>query len=760
MNDSFSREKILVTSALPYVNNIPHLGTIIGCVLSADVFARYARLRGKETLFVCGSDEHGTATETKARQEGLSPKQLCDKYYAIHKEIYEWFNISFDIFGRTSAENHHEITQELFKKVNENGFIEKKSVQQPYCHTCNAFLADRFIIGTCPHCGYEEAKGDQCDSCGKLLTPKELIKPVCKQDGATPEFKSTEHLFLRLDTLEPFLKKWFEQTSKEGGWTDNSIRNTRSWFKKGLHSRAISRDLKWGIPIPYEGFEDKVFYVWFDAPIGYISLTQQLTDEWKEWWYDPETVSLYQFMGKDNIPFHSIIFPATQIASQLSSSAVLDKWNPSDLDIVTVSHLNATEYINYEHGKFSKSKGVGIFGDTAKDSGIPADVFRYVLLYNRPESSDTQFTWKGLQERLNNELVANFGNLVNRTMTFISKYCDGVIADIDESSLSSQTIDFLREYKKEIAHYNMLMESVRIRESVVQLMKISSLGNHFFQESKPWKTIKETPDVARKDLFILANIVKDLAILSKPFMPETSQSIYKQLGISPRDLSDVGVLSVSDHTIGVPSLLFEKIDSPRIKELQDRFSGNNSQENISNEPQQKPQEKKSSQNTDSNSSFIDNLELKAGNIVDVKKHPKADKLYIEEVDFGDGKTTQIVSGLVPHYTSDELLGKTVVVVTNLKPAKLRGEWSNGMVLAAQDSSTGTVGLILADKSSCGKRIITSDNPLPPKKQVTFDDFMNVSFALKDGVVYADDNPLKVLDGENVFADRLENGEVR
>ncbi|MFW5865948.1 MAG: methionine--tRNA ligase [Nanoarchaeota archaeon] len=759
-------KKILITSALPYVNNIPHLGNIIGSVLSADVFARYCRLKGKETLFVCGADEHGTATEAKAKEQGVTPKELCDTYYSLHKEIYDWFGISFDIFGRTSKENHHNITQELFRSVRENGFIKQDTVTQPFCKQCDSFLADRFILGTCPHCGYDDARGDQCDSCGKLLNPQELIEPKCKVDGTTPEFRETEHLFLELDKLQPYLEKWFEQASQKGCWTENSIRTTKAWFVEGLQKRAISRDLKWGIPIPHDGFEDKVFYVWFDAPIGYISITQQYTDDWKDWWFNPENVSLYQFMGKDNIPFHSIIFPATLIAAETSADTPIIRWDPKTVKHTMVHHLNATEYINYEHGKFSKSRGIGVFGDNAKDSGLPADVFRYVLLYNRPQSADTQFTWDGLQARLNNELVANLGNLVNRTMTFITKFFDGAIADVEEAHIDGKAREFLRVYRKELHEYDTLMQQLRFREAVYQMMKISSLGNQYFQESQPWKTRNDDPEKAKQDMFILANIVKDLAILSEPFMPDTSQSIYKQLGISMRQSEDAGELTLSNHTVGLPELLFEKLEDEQLSLLKETYSGQSQQHEQENDESGKQKRRgdveATKQEKTPQDTLFKNLDMKVGKILDVTKHPKADKLYIEKVDVGDGNKIQIVSGLVPHYEKEELLGKHIIVVTNLKPAKLRGEWSNGMLLAADDGSDSKegVGLILAPDSEPGTRIVANGVDSDPVEEVGFDQFMKISFELVEGTLLADGHGLCAADGTSLRADRLTNGKVR
>lgn len=737
-------KKILITSALPYVNNVPHLGNIIGCVLSADVFARFCRSMGKETLYICGADEHGTATETKAKEEGLTPKQLCDKYYDIHKNIYEWFNISFDIFGRTSTENHKKITQELFSKVLENGFVEEDTVTQPYSVKSEMFLADRFIVGTCPHCDYEKARGDQCDSCGKLLNPSELVNPKSAIDGSTPEFRETEHLFLNLNKLQPLLQSWVKKQSKDGFWTQNAIRTTNAWFKEGLKKRAITRDLKWGINIPESAFggryKDKVFYVWFDAPIGYISITQQLLGEkYKEWWCAPNDVSLYQFMGKDNIPFHSIIFPGSLMAAE---DAKVIGGEVSTNDYTLVHHLSVTEYLNYEHTKFSKSNGVGVFGDNAKDSGIPSDVFRYVLLYNRPENSDTQFTWKGLQERLNNELVANFGNLVNRTTSFISRFLEGKVEPIAESDLDVSEKEFYEKYKEEVKHYINLLENVKLRDALMQFMKISSIGNQYFQDNEPWKTKTVNRNKCQRDLALLANMVYDLAALLEPYLPDTAANIFKQLNVKPKTISGVCKLSLGDHKLGEPEILFQKLEDKDVEILREKYGGSQEKEEVEVE------ENKSLQPED--------VHLRVGKIIEVTKHPKADKLYIEKVDLGD-KEIEIVSGLVGYYIAEELLGKHIIVVTNLKPAKLRGVMSNGMLLAGEDDK-GTVGLVFAPNAKPGEKVRT-DKQGTPKEEISFDEFMTLKFEVKDGVPLLNGMKLKAKDSP-IVVDKVANGVIR
>ena len=748
------KKKLLITSALPYVNNVPHLGNLVGAVLSADVFARFARSNGFETLFICGSDEHGTATETKAKQEGIDPKALCDKYYSLHKEIYDWFNISFDIFGRTSEDNHKKITRDIFERVLSNGFISEDSVVQPFSEKSNMFLADRFVVGTCPFCGSENARGDQCDSCGKLLNPQDLLEPRSVLDGSKPVFKKTNHLFLHLDKLQPVLEKWFENQSLSGHWTSNAIRTTKAWFKEGLKKRAITRDLDWGIKIPESAFDgrykDKVFYVWFDAPIGYISITEQLLgDSYKDWWLNPDNVQLVQFMGKDNIPFHSIIFPATLLATNKNLSV-----ENITSDFTLVNHIDSTEYLNYEHLKFSKSNGVGVFGDNAKESGIPSDVFRYVLMFYRPENSDTQFTWKGLQERLNNELVANLGNFVNRTISFTNRFLNDEVYSLTEDDLSPDEKSFYDKFKEEVDVYIHLFEHVKLRDALNQLMKISSLGNQYFQESEPWKTRTVNRNKCERDLSLLTNIVKDLAILSAPFMPETSNKIFHQLNISPRTFKDLKHLDLENHHLNKASILFEKLDNDKLDALRKKYSGSvkKSSENIVS----KKNETGVKNNDSSKQLNPSDLDLRVGKILSVERHPKADKLYIEKVDLGL-KVVEIVSGLVPYYSPEDLVGKKIILVNNLKPAKLRGVLSNGMLLAAEDSQ-GIVGVVTAPEADVGVRLKTDDVDADAKEEISFEEFLSLKLEVKKGLVYlngkilsADGHPLlvdkNILDGK-------------
>jgi len=689
-----SGKRILITSALPYVNNVPHLGNIYGCVLSADVFARYCRARGYDTLFICGTDEHGTATETKALEEGLTPKQICDKYFKIHKEIYEWFGCSFDAFGRTSTKVHEEITQAIFKRVYDNGYIKKGVLEQTYCPKEDKFLADRFVEGTCPHCGYEQARGDQCDKCGKLLNPSELLNSKCKICGTKATLRKSNHLFLDLPKIGPELKKWVDKQEDAGFWTQNAKKVTQAWFVEGLKERCITRDLKWGVPVPLEGYENKVFYVWFDAPIGYISITKHaFPDTWEEWWKGD--APLYQFMGKDNIPFHTILFPSTLLATK-------DKWN-------MLYHIDSTEYINYEAGKFSKSLGQGVFGNDAKDSGIPPDVWRYYLLSVRTDTADTEFSWKELQDRNNNELLANLGNFVNRTLTFIQRYFDG---KVPAAELKEKDDTLISEVNSQIKKVIDFFDNVKEREALKEIMQISRLGNQYFQENAPWTLIKpEAGEEAKKRcgtvLNVCCNLVKTLAVLIEPFLPFTSQEILNQLGSKDKKLEYKLHLDLkSGHKIAEPKVLFRKLEDKEIQVFRDKFSGKQKKE----EP--KPVELKEFP-----------LDLRVAKILSVEDHPQAEKLYQLQIDIGREKR-QLVAGIKPYYPKDKLVGRNIIVVCNLKPAKLRGIESNGMLLAADDGKK--VVLLSANESDPGDEVtVEGVKSVKQFAQLDIDEFAKV-----------------------------------
>jgi methionyl-tRNA synthetase len=582
--------KILITAALPYSNNLPHLGTLIGCVLSADVFARYNRLAKRECIYICGTDEYGTATEIKAMEEGVSPKELCDKYYKLHKEIYEWFDISFDIFGRTSDPIHTKLVQEIFLDLYKNGFIFEKEIKQPYDKKVGMFLADRFIVGTCPYCGSTQARADQCDSCGRLLDYNQLIDPKSKLSGEKIELRDSKHLFLDLKKLQKEIEKFVEDREKNGLWTKNTISIAKSWLKEGLEARAITRDLKWGVPVPLKGWENKVFYVWFDAPIGYISISATLTKDYMKWWGGDREVKHYEFIGKDNIPFHAIIFPGMLIGTKR-------KWTMPYF-------ISATEFLNFEGEKFSKSRQVGVFGDDAKNSQIDSDIWRYYLLANRPEHSDSNFTWEDFYKRTNNELLANLGNLVNRTITFIYSKFDSTILDY---KLEQDDLLFLEEQKIIAYAVGSELEKVNIKTALEKVMEYCSNANKYFQKNAPWEEIKNNKLKAQTTMFVLANIIYDLAIISEPFLPKTSKRILDQLNIK-EDIkwSDIGSIKLKvGHKINKPKHLFQKLDEHMIQTLKLKHTGKKG--------------------------LIQNLDLKVGKIVQIDNHPNAENLYVEKI---------------------------------------------------------------------------------------------------------------------------------
>ncbi|KAJ3250618.1 hypothetical protein HK103_003295 [Boothiomyces macroporosus] len=554
-----NKKNILITSALPSVNNIPHLGNIIGCVLSADVYARYCRIRGYNAIYICGSDEYGTTTETKAIEEGLTFKQLSDKYHTLHAQTYSWFQIDFDIYGRTATPQQTEITQDIYKKLDKNGHIFEDKITQLFCEKHQSFLADRYVEGTCPFCGYEDARGDQCDACGKLIDAIELIKPHCKLDGATPVPKESKHMFLDLKEQQPALEKWYKKASLDGNWSANSQTITSSWLKEGLRPRCITRDLKWGTAIPREGYEHKVFYVWFDAPIGYPSITANYSKDWEKWWKNPENVKLYQFMGKDNVPFHTVMFPSTLLGTK-------DNWT-------MLHHLSTTEYLQYENTKFSKSRGVGVFGNNVMESGIPVEVWRYYLLSLRPESSDAQFTWAGFQAANNNELLANLGNFINRVVKFVNSKYKNVIPEYTpeepEQELVKEVNDLLQQYIN-------ALENVKLRLGLKLVMDIATKGNTYLQSNKIDNTLF-TNNKKRCDTVVATalNLSYLLSALIYPYMPSTTEGILRQLNLSHRKITDTWENNelFPGHTINKAEYLFSRIEDAKIEQLREMYSG-------------------------------------------------------------------------------------------------------------------------------------------------------------------------------------------
>lgn len=770
----------LITSALPYVNNIPHLGNLIQ-MLSGDVFARFCRSRGYDTLYICGTDEYGTATETKAIEVNKTPRELCDYYYGEHTKIYDWFHIKFDKFGRTSNEECTEITQALFNDLDKNGYIKEHANKQLFCPHCNMFLADRYVHGTCPKCGSEKARGDQCDDCGSLLDPTELKEPKCATCGSTPEVRETKHLYIDLPSISKKLDGWMNEVSVKGKWSDNAINITKAWIRDGLNERAITRDLKWGIPVPKAGYEDKVFYVWFNAPIGYMSITKQLANElvkagkqsfdWKSWWLPEESeegkskaaVDLFQFIGKDNIPFHTVIFPCTLLGSS-------HNWTK-------LYHMSSTEYLNYESGKFSKSRGVGVFGTDAIETGIKADAWRFYIFYNRPEKQDYQFTWKEFREKYNGELLGNLGNLVNRTLLFVNKYYEGIIPDapVDEELWAK-----VRELEAKITEN---LEWANLRDAFHQIFEISDIANKAFQDGEPWKTRSENPEAAAKLIHNLCYVIKDLMIMAHPFIPQFAETILSYLGkqisepcfgeepvADGLNWSDLGKTEGLDK-VGETAVFFTPLDQKTADAFRDKFSGSQQERKDKSEGKQKKekkQEKKKEEpqvlpESEQPVHFAKNIQLKVAKILKVERNPESDKLYVEHVDDGSGTDRIIQSGLVLYLKEEDLLGKTVIIADNLAPRKMRGIESRGMLLAADykdENGKDCVEILTAPWAAPGTKVVLEGDDVNAEKpaEIQADTFFQIEIKVIDKAVQIGGKNL-VADGKPLSTEKTVNGPV-
>eukprot|EP01133_Synstelium_polycarpum_P006251 gene6251-7248_t len=663
------QRNILITSALPYVNNVPHLGNIIGCVLSGDV---YSRLKGYNCIYVCGTDEYGTATETKALAEGKTPKEICDHYHKIHKEIYEWFNIGFDKFGRTSTDSQTEIAQDIFMKLHNKGLTSIDEIEQLYCEKCSMFLADRYVEGVCPHCAFEDARGDQCDACTKMLNPTDLLRPRCKLDGSSPVLRKTKHIFLDLPQIQKRLDDFVEDRSSI--WSANSVNITNSWVKGELKPRCITRDLKWGTPVPLEEFKNKVFYVWFDAPIGYLSITKEYTPEWEQWWKNPANVQLVQFMGKDNVPFHTVIFPSSLIGTE---------------DPYTLLHnLSTTEYLNYETGKFSKSRNTGVFGDGARNTGIPSDIWRFYLLSNRPEASDSTFSWDDFSLKTA-ELMNNFGNLVNRVLKMYNAILGGKTPAIE---LNEADKKFVAEVDIQYKEYLGSLEKVYLKDGLKIAMAISKLGNQYMQENKAWEL--QTSDIKRCGtiLTVLVNTIKLLATIFEPYLPTITQTIHDQLNYPPTKYQDSFVFLIEEgHEISKDiEPIIKRIEPADLKRFRTDFAGGVEDE------------------------FP--LDLRVALITEVEPHPSADSLYVIKADIGNGVSKRVVAGLKSTHSREELCNKKVALLVNLKPGKFKGIVSEGMIVVADD---GTKVSLLTSQQEVGSKVNAKGCKIAPKSSIDY-----------------------------------------
>lgn len=663
-------KRYTITAALPYTNGPVHIGHLAGVYIPADIYARFQRMQGKDVAFVCGSDEHGVPITLKAKKEGITPQQVVDKYNSIIKQSFEDFGISFDNYSRTTSKIHHDTASEFFKKLHSEGKFIEEVTQQLYDADANQFLADRFVVGTCPKCGNEESYGDQCESCGTSHNATDLINPKSAITGAVPSLKETKHWFLPLDKYEPFLKEWILEEHKKD-WKTNVYGQCKSWIDDGLRPRAVTRDLDWGIPVPAPDADGKVLYVWFDAPIGYISATKQWAKkqgkDWEPYWKDKDT-KLLHFIGKDNIVFHCIIFP-----SMLKAEG----------SYILPNNVPANEFLNLEGNKISTSKNWAVWlHEYLEDFPDQQDVLRYVLTANAPETKDNDFTWADFQARNNNELVAIFGNFINRVTVLTHKYYDGITPS--EGMLSQIDIKTLETVRAYPAVIESSIERYRFREAQQELMNVARLGNKYLADQEPWKTIKTDEQRTKTVMFVALQIASALAILSEPFLPHTSRKLKEMLRINSRETqnglqwSDVATkqtLIAPGHTINTNELLFSKIEDSQIQAQMDKLTASKLANEIANKVTT-PQK-----DTCTFEDFT-KLDMRVGTIIEAEKMPKAKKLLVLKVDTGLDVRT-IVSGIAESFTPQEIIGKRVTVLVNLAPRALRGVESQGMILMTQ-----------------------------------------------------------------------------
>lgn len=676
MAQNTSPSRYTITAALPYTNGPIHIGHLAGVYVPADIYSRYLRLKGKDVAFVCGSDEHGVAISMKAKKEGVTPKEIIDKYHGIIKKSFADFGISFDNYSRTSAQVHHETASEFFRKMYEQGDFIEEETEQLYDDEANQFLADRFVIGTCPRCGHHEAYGDQCENCGSSLNATDLIDPKSTITGTVPTLKKTKHWFLPLDRYEGFLKKWILEGHKSD-WKPNVYGQCKSWIDEGLKPRAVTRDLDWGIPVPVDGGEGKVLYVWFDAPIGYISSTKEWAEregkDWEPYWKDQST-KLVHFIGKDNIVFHCIIFP-----SMLQANG----------DYILPENVPANEFLNLEGNKLSTSKNWAVWlHEYLEEFPDMQDVLRYTLTANAPETKDNDFTWKDFQARNNNELVAIFGNFVNRVAVLTHKYYDGTIPAPGElTNTDKETLSSLKSYPDLLSNS---LERYRFREGSQELMNLARLGNKYLADAEPWKLIKTDEERVKTIMYVALQIAAGLAILSEPFLPFTSKKLKGILNVqsgkvetSWESVSSEDTLLPARHIINKSELLFRKIEDAEIEhqlqKLEDTKKENASTTNSAATMDNKIVPQKDTITYDD----FSKLDMRVGTIIEAEKMPKADKLLVLKVDTGLDTRT-IVSGIAKSFKPEDIVGKKVTVLVNLAPRKLRGVESQGMILMTEN----------------------------------------------------------------------------
>jgi methionyl-tRNA synthetase len=661
-----SPKRFTITAALPYTNGPVHIGHLAGVYVPADIYSRFQRMQGNDVAFVCGSDEHGVPITIKAKKEGITPQQVVDKYHAIIKQSFQDFGITFDNYSRTTAKIHHDTASEFFKKLYEDGKFIEQTTEQFYDKEANQFLADRFIVGTCPKCGFEESYGDQCESCGTSHNATDLINPKSSITGNTPSLKETKHWFLPLDQYEPWLKEWIVKGHKKD-WKTNVYGQCKSWIDDGLRPRAVTRDLDWGIPVPIEGADGKVLYVWFDAPIGYISATKEWAEkegkDWEPYWKD-ENTKLLHFIGKDNIVFHCIIFP-----SMLKAEG----------SYIVPNNVPANEFLNLEGNKISTSKNWAVWlHEYLIDFPNQQDVLRYALTANAPETKDNDFTWSDFQARNNNELVAIFGNFINRVVVLTNKYYEGIIPE--PASFSEVDIATLTQLKAYPSVIESSIERYRFREAQAELMNVARLGNKYLADEEPWKKIKTDEERTKTIMFVSLQIASALAVLCEPFLPFTASKLknmlcLNELNTSWGEVSTKEILIPAHHQIGKGELLFSKIEDEQVQQQLDKLEATKKANEVMNAS---PEPQKDTIQFDD----FTKLDMRVGTILEAEKMAKTKKLLILKVDTGIDVRT-IVSGIAESFSPEEVIGKKVTVLVNLTPRALRGVESQGMILMTE-----------------------------------------------------------------------------
>ena len=675
-------KRTTVTAALPYANGGVHIGHLAGVYVPADIYVRYLRLKKKEVVFIGGSDEHGVPITIRAKKEGLTPQDVCDRYHKMIKDSFEEFGISFDIYSRTTSKIHHRFAADFFKKLYDDGKLVEKETEQLYDEEARQFLADRYVMGTCPHCGNPDAYGDQCEKCGSDLSPMELINPRSTISGSKPVVKATKNWYLPLNHYQDWLKQWILEDHQE--WRSNVYGQCKSWLDMDLQPRAMTRDLDWGIPVPVEGAEGKVLYVWFDAPIGYVSNTKELCDReperwgtWQKWWQDKDT-RLVHFIGKDNIVFHCVIFPAMLKAHG---------------DYILPDNVPANEFLNLENDKISTSRNWAVWlHEYLRDFEGKQDVLRSVLTANAPETKDNNFTWKDFQERNNSELVAIYGNFVNRAVQLTQKYWGGVVPACGQlTDVDRQAIAEFKDVKDKVEQY---LDAFKFREAQKEAMNLARIGNKYITECEPWKVWKTDPKRVETVINISLQLVANLAIAFEPFLPFSSKSLRDMIGLEQFDWAELGsteLLKAGDH-LGEPHLLFEKIEDDAIQAQLDKLEATKK----ANEAAQADAEYKA-EPIKENVSFEDfeKLDIRVGHIKACEKVKKSNKLLRFTIDDGSGTDRTILSGIAKYYEPEQLVGKDVLFVANFAPRKMMGIESQGMILSAvnfDDSLTVTTTL--------------------------------------------------------------------